>query len=78
MVELAIQDVPEFALTDIEIRRSGKSYSIDTVRELQQEYGPEGTLFFIIGLDAFLDLPSWKEPESYWTAAASWCFPDLP
>lgn len=63
MVELAIQDVPEFALTDIEIRRSGKSYSIDTVRELQQEYGPEGTLFFIIGLDAFLDLPSWKEPE---------------
>ncbi len=61
MVQLAIQDQPAFALTDIEIRRSGKSYSIDTVRALQAEYGPDTELFFIIGLDAFLDLPSWKE-----------------
>lgn len=61
MVELAIQDIPEFALTDIEIRRTGKSYSIDTVQAIQQEYGPDTSLFFIIGLDAFLDLPSWKE-----------------
>ncbi len=63
MVQLAIQDQPEFALTDVEIRRSGKSYSIDTVRGLQQEYGPDTAIFFIIGLDAFLDLPSWKEAE---------------
>ncbi len=64
MVELAIQDMPGFALTDMEIRRPGKSYSIDTVRAIQQEYGPESTLFFIIGLDAFLDLPSWKDAET--------------
>ena len=63
MVQLAIQDQPAFALTDIEIRRSGKSYSIDTVRALQAEYGPDTELFFIIGLDAFLDLYSWKEAE---------------
>lgn len=63
MVKLAIQDQPAFALTDIEIRRTGKSYSIDTVRALQQEYGPDTAIFFIIGLDAFLDLPSWKEAE---------------
>lgn len=63
MVQLAIQDEPAFALSDIEIRRSGKSYSIDTVLALQKEYGPDTTLFFIIGLDAFLDLPSWKEAE---------------
>ena len=63
MVQLAIQDQPAFALTDIEIRRSGKSYSIDTIRALQQEYGPDTNLFFIIGLDAFLDLPSWKEAD---------------
>ena len=61
MVQLAIQDERAFALTDIEIRRSGKSYSIDTVRALQEEYGPNTALFFIIGLDAFLDLPSWKD-----------------
>ncbi|MFZ1842612.1 MAG: nicotinate (nicotinamide) nucleotide adenylyltransferase, partial [Nitrospira sp.] len=64
MVQLAIQDTPEFALTDIEIQRSGKSYSIDTVRAIQQEYGPDTVLFFIIGLDAFLDLPSWKEADT--------------
>jgi nicotinate-nucleotide adenylyltransferase len=64
MVELAIQDVPEFALTDMEIRRPGKSYSIDTVRAIQHEYGPDTMLFFVIGLDAFLDLPSWKEAET--------------
>jgi nicotinate-nucleotide adenylyltransferase len=63
MVQLAIQDQPAFALTDIEIRRSGKSYSIDTVCALQQEYGADTALFFIIGLDAFLDLPSWKDAE---------------
>jgi nicotinate-nucleotide adenylyltransferase len=63
MVQLAIQDRPKFALTDIEIRRSGKSYSIDTVRAIQQEFGPDTMLFFIIGLDAFLDLPSWKEAD---------------
>ena len=61
MVQLAIQDEPAFTLTDIEIRRSGKSYSIDTVRALREQYGPKTALFFIIGLDAFLDLPSWKE-----------------
>ena len=64
MVELAIQDLPEFALTDMEVRRPGKSYSIDTVRAIQQEYGPDTMLFFIIGLDAFLDLPSWKNAET--------------
>jgi nicotinate-nucleotide adenylyltransferase len=63
MVELAIRDVPEFGLTDIEIRRPGKSYSIDTVRAIQQEYGSETRLFFVIGLDAFLDLASWRDPE---------------
>ncbi|MGZ9188600.1 MAG: nicotinate-nucleotide adenylyltransferase [Nitrospira sp.] len=64
MVELVIQGVAGFALTDIEIRRPGKSYSIDTVRAVQQEYGPGTTLFFMIGLDAFLELPSWKNAQT--------------
>ncbi len=62
MVRLAIADVPYFALSDIELRRSGKSYSIDTVRALRRQYGSETALFFLIGLDAFLDLPTWREP----------------
>ncbi|MCC2639659.1 MAG: nadD [Nitrospira sp.] len=64
MVQLAIESIPEFAVTDLEIRRPGKSYSIDSVRAIRQEYGPDYAIFFIIGLDAFLDLPSWKDAEA--------------
>ena len=71
MVRLAIAGTPSFELSDIEITRKGKSYSIDTVRELQRRYGPATTLFFLIGLDAFLDLPSWQEPDALLAAC---CF----
>lgn len=62
MVRLAIAGNPRFMVSDIEIQRTGKSYSIDTVRSLQKHYGPSVELFFVIGLDAFLDLPTWREP----------------
>jgi nicotinate-nucleotide adenylyltransferase len=62
MVRHAIASNPYFAISDVEIRRPGKSYSIDTIRLLQQEYGAQTQLFFLIGLDAFLDFPSWREP----------------
>jgi nicotinate-nucleotide adenylyltransferase len=64
MVRLAIGSDPTFAVSDIEIRRPGKSYSIETIRLLQQEHGPKTQLFFLIGLDAFLDLQSWREPAA--------------
>jgi nicotinate-nucleotide adenylyltransferase len=63
MVRLAIADDPLFMASDIEIQRKGKSYSIDTVRALQHYYGPSTELFFIIGLDAFLDFPTWRAPH---------------
>jgi nicotinate-nucleotide adenylyltransferase len=63
MVRLAIADHPLFTVSDIEVRRTGKSYSIDTIRALQHQYGPSTELFFIIGLDAFLDFPTWREPN---------------
>ncbi len=64
MVQLAIADISCFEISDIELQRDGKSYSVDTVRELQHRYGPSTELFFIIGLDAFLDFPTWKAPET--------------
>jgi nicotinate-nucleotide adenylyltransferase len=63
MVRLAITDRPFFKVSDIEMQRKGKSYSIDTIRALQYHYGPSTKLFFIIGLDAFLDFPTWREPR---------------
>jgi nicotinate-nucleotide adenylyltransferase len=64
MVRLAIADDPGFAISDMEVRRKGKSYSIDTVRELQLQYGAATEWHFLIGLDAFLDFGTWKEPEA--------------
>ena len=60
MVQLAIADHPGFAVTDLELRRPGPSYTVDTLRELAAG-GDE--LFFVIGSETFLDLLSWREPR---------------
>lgn len=64
MVRLAIAGEPAWTLSDLEVRRSGKSYSIDTIRELHRQYGPSTKWDFLIGLDAFLEFPTWREPET--------------
>ncbi len=63
MVHLAIAGCPFFEISEIEMRRSGKSYSIDTVRELRQQLTPLTDIYFLIGLDAFLDFHTWREPR---------------
>lgn len=63
MVRLAIAPHPYFQVSDIETRRPAKSYTVDTVRELKKIYPADTRLVFIIGLDAFKELPSWREPE---------------
>lgn len=59
MVDLAIRDNPLFAVSDFEIRRDGRSYSIDTVRYFRETF-PKARLFFIIGGDSFPALHTWK------------------
>lgn len=60
MVEAAIADNPSFAVSDMESRRSGKSYSVDTLEILRKE-SPDEEFFFIMGMDSFLDIASWYE-----------------
>lgn len=60
MVERAIREYPCFQASDLEIRRSGKSFSVDTLEILQRE-DPAGERFFIIGLDSYRDIASWKD-----------------
>ena len=67
MVRLAVGSDPSLSVSDVDLRRSGKSYSIDTVRLLQQEYGVHTLLYFVIGLDAFLEFPTWREPQTLLT-----------
>ncbi len=61
MLKLSIKDNPFFDIDDIEIKRKGKSYTIDTIRYYRKKIGY--TPVFIVGADAFLSLHMWKEPE---------------
>ena len=58
MIRAAIRGRPRFGVLDIEIRRKGASYTIDTVSALSG--GPSDKMFFLIGADAFSDLARWR------------------
>jgi nicotinate-nucleotide adenylyltransferase len=59
MTALAVREHPRFAVSDLELRREGPSYTVDTLAALQGE----GTLRLLIGSDTFLDLLSWRDPR---------------
>ncbi len=61
MADIAIRENPAFRVVDLEARRSGPSYSIDTLRELHEIHGEDRCFFFIMGADAFLEIEKWKE-----------------
>jgi len=63
MVRLAIDQNPGFELSDIELRRPGKSFSIDTIRSYEENLSKGDSLYFILGLDAFMDIAKWKDYE---------------
>src|SRR5262245_8389639 len=60
MVRAAVAGQAGFTVDDREIRRTGFSYSVDTMRSLRQEF-PERSLCMIVGMDAFLGLPTWHQ-----------------
>ena len=63
MVRLAVRSHEKFEVSTLEVDRKGPSYSVDTVKELRSLLGRETELFFIVGIDAFLDVMTWKRPE---------------
>ena len=67
MVKLAIATYSHFKLTDLESRSTHKSYTAETLHTLRQQEA--GELWFIVGLDAFLDFPTWKDATQLLTAA---------
>ena len=48
--------------SDLELRREGKSYTLDTLREIRALY-PKGELFLLLGTDMFLTFHQWRHPE---------------
>jgi nicotinate-nucleotide adenylyltransferase len=62
LCRLAAAGDERLGVCDLEVRRGGSSYTVDTLRELHAQT-PEDDLTFIVGGDIALGLPSWREPE---------------
>ena len=62
MVRLAVAGVPQMEVSDAEVRRGGVSYTVDTLRILQQEHARAG-LTLIIGMDNLAEFGAWKDPD---------------
>jgi nicotinate-nucleotide adenylyltransferase len=64
MTVMATYSNPHFFVSDIELKRPGPSYTIDTMRALITQYGEEETdFYFITGVDAIQELPTWHNIE---------------
>lgn len=83
LVELAVAGQEGFLADDRELRRDGPSWTIDTLIELREEF-PQRSLGLIVGMDAFLGLPSWHRWEEILSQAhivvahrPGWKAPDI-
>ena len=63
MTVMATASNSHFFVSRIETGREGKSYTIDTLKELKFTYGESTTFYFITGADAILEILTWKNPE---------------
>jgi nicotinate-nucleotide adenylyltransferase len=64
MVRLATEDAPLLEASNLEGRRPGPSYSIETLREFYSIFKPNPELFFILGIEAFLEVKTWKRYQT--------------
>lgn len=60
LCRLAFAGVPEAVVSDMEIVRSGKSYTVDTVAQLRAMY-PHAELYLLVGSDMFLTFSQWRQ-----------------
>jgi nicotinate-nucleotide adenylyltransferase len=63
MTVIATSSNPRFTVSRVDIEREGPTYTADTLRALQDEYGRETDLFFVTGADAVLEIFQWKDPQ---------------
>ena len=62
MVVMAVGPTPWFRALDLDVKRPGPTYTVDTLLELRSELGEEAELYLILGLDAVQDMPRWHQP----------------
>lgn len=72
MTELAVSSFPYFRCSDIEIRKSGPTYTAETMEQLQRLF-PAASFYFIIGADSLFQLERWHTPERLFRSAVILC-----
>lgn len=60
MISQALIPYPGFEISDVELKRPGPSYTIDTIRHFKRIMDKNTTLYLLLGLDAFLEIDTWK------------------
>lgn len=63
MTQLATLNNFDFLVSRLEIERIGKTYTIDTIKELRKNYAPNAEIYFITGADAIHEILTWKDAE---------------
>ncbi|MEY4018751.1 MAG: Nicotinate-nucleotide adenylyltransferase [Actinomycetota bacterium] len=62
MVQLAIADEPKFKISRVDIDRGSPTFTIDTLQSFSRQH-PEAKLYFLLGVDAFQSISTWKESQ---------------
>lgn len=62
MVKRAVDDINRIIACDMELAREGVSYTVDTLRQVKEQY-KDAKLFLVLGEDMLFSLPTWREPE---------------
>lgn len=69
MTVIATASNPRFTVSRVDVDRPGMTYTIDTLRDLREVYGPDAELFFITGADALAQILSWKDVDELFSLA---------
>lgn len=84
MVELAVADQPHFGISQVDLNRPGPCYTLETLRLIREEWGPDPELIFVEGADSLADILSWYQPQkiiqlcSFAVVRRPWIEVDLP
>ncbi|HEX7054740.1 MAG TPA: nicotinate (nicotinamide) nucleotide adenylyltransferase [Burkholderiales bacterium] len=63
MLRLALQDEPRYAIDERELAADASGYTVDTLRALRAELGPQAELYLLLGGDQYAAFPRWREPQ---------------
>jgi nicotinate-nucleotide adenylyltransferase len=69
MTVIATASNPRFSVSRVDIDRPGETYTIDTLRDLRAERGPDAELFFITGADALTRMIEWRDADELFKLA---------